>query len=333
MIELFEGVPGSGKSFYAIGERFLPWVQADRRIYVYVDGIYLDRLAYLLGRDQGELERQITIWKTADQVKAELTLVEPNASVLIDESQELFRALHRVDPVLLRWLETHRHIGVHVVLMCQDYRNLAQTVTRLVECTTRFRKLWFLGFANRFQARVRGNPEDLETIRSFTGVYRSTTYAFYDSYASKTVQEQRVANHVWFQPKVLVGVVAGLFVCLVLWLRPWTSLESTARAQTPASVPTAPAKKLLGGPGFAPSKTPEGLVAPPSPAPVIRIQGVLIVEEGPEGERMPRYLLEDGSALTAAQIAGRYGIQVQEVREGAFTRLIGEGLVYESSGH
>jgi hypothetical protein len=46
MIELYEGVPGSGKSYHAICEKFLPWVKQGRRLYIAVDGIYLDRLAF-----------------------------------------------------------------------------------------------------------------------------------------------------------------------------------------------------------------------------------------------------------------------------------------------
>ncbi|MBU6435297.1 MAG: zonular occludens toxin domain-containing protein, partial [Nitrospirae bacterium] len=52
MIEMFEGVPGSGKSYYAVSERLLKWVRAGRRVYVYVDGFYLDRLALFEGTDQ-----------------------------------------------------------------------------------------------------------------------------------------------------------------------------------------------------------------------------------------------------------------------------------------
>ena len=39
MIEMLEGVPGSGKSYYAVSERLLKWVRAGRRVYVYVDGL------------------------------------------------------------------------------------------------------------------------------------------------------------------------------------------------------------------------------------------------------------------------------------------------------
>ena len=49
MIEMLEGVPGSGKSYYAVSERLLKWVRAGRRVYVFVDGFYLDRLALFEG--------------------------------------------------------------------------------------------------------------------------------------------------------------------------------------------------------------------------------------------------------------------------------------------
>jgi len=49
VIELLEGVPGSGKSYYAVSARRLKWVRAGRRVYVYVEGFYLDRLALFEG--------------------------------------------------------------------------------------------------------------------------------------------------------------------------------------------------------------------------------------------------------------------------------------------
>jgi len=66
MIELLEGVPGSGKSYYAVSERLLKWVRAGRRVYVFVDGFYLDRLALFEGVEMAVLEKQITLWMTAE---------------------------------------------------------------------------------------------------------------------------------------------------------------------------------------------------------------------------------------------------------------------------
>lgn len=115
MIEMLEGVPGSGKSYYAVTERLLKWVRAGRRIYAYVDGFYLDRLSLFEGRPLEELERQITLWKSAQEVKDGLVLVEAGSAVLIDEVQTVFRSREKHEPELLRWLETHRHKGIDLV--------------------------------------------------------------------------------------------------------------------------------------------------------------------------------------------------------------------------
>jgi hypothetical protein len=45
-----------------------------------------------------------------------------------------------------------------------------------------------------------------------------------------------------------------------------------------------------------------------------------------------RYLLVSGEILTAAQIAGRYGLSVSEVFENGVMRLIGEGVIYGPAG-
>jgi zona occludens toxin len=126
MIELYEGVPGSGKSYHAICEKFLPWVRQGRRLYIAVDGIYLDRLALFTGIELEQLEQQITIWKDSVEVLQAFQHVEPGSAVIIDEAQTVFRSMQKVEPGLLRWLETHRHYGVDILLMSQDFRQMSQ---------------------------------------------------------------------------------------------------------------------------------------------------------------------------------------------------------------
>ena len=169
MIELYEGVPGSGKSYNCVKDKLLPWVRHGRRLYVYVDGIYLDRLATFEGKDHAELAKQITCWTQSAEVLAGLLTLEPGSAVIIDECQTLFRSQTRVDAEVLRLLEMHRHYGLDLVLMCQDYRQMTQSVTRLVEVTTKFRRLDRVGMSNRYQGFVRGNPEETEVIRKWIG--------------------------------------------------------------------------------------------------------------------------------------------------------------------
>ena len=226
MIELYEGVPGSGKSYHGIAEKFLPWVRQGRRLYIYVDGIYLDRLALFTGIEFPQLERQITVWKDSTEVLSSFPHIEPGSAVIIDEAQTVFRSMQKVDAGLLRWLETHRHYGVDILLMCQDYRQMSLGVTRLIEATIRFRKLSFVGLNRKYQGKVRGNPEDTELIRAFVGTYSPAVYAYYSSYANAAIHEEQRRHSVLKSARVVVGIVAGLFaLALMLW-RPWTSLQS-----------------------------------------------------------------------------------------------------------
>ncbi len=331
MIELYEGVPGSGKSYHGIAEKFLPWVRQGRRLYIYVDGIYLDRLALFTGIDLAHLQRQITVWKDSTEVLSSFPHIEPGSAVIIDEAQTVFRSMQKVDAGLLRWLETHRHYGVDILLMCQDYRQMSQGVTRLIEATIRFRKLSFVGLNTKYQGKVRGNPEDTELIRAFVGAYSPAVYAYYSSYANAAIHEEPRRHSVLKSARVVMGLVAGLFALSLLLWRPWTSLESGVVKAGTAGAPHVGVMTSASGPGaasfgsapLAPAGTGAGLT--------IHIIGGGGMTDPQTDEEVWRYLLESGERLTATEIAGRYGLTVQEVHEKGFTRVIGEGIVYGPS--
>ena len=334
MIELYEGVPGSGKSYHAICEKFLPWVRQGRRLYIAVDGIYLDRLSLFTGIELSALEQQITIWKDSVEVLQAFPHVEPGSAVIIDEAQTVFRSMQKVEPGLLRWLETHRHYGVDILLMSQDFRQMSQGVTRLIEATVKFRKLAFVGLAKKYQGKVRGNPEDNEVIRAFVGTYSPAIYAYYSSYASAAIREEKRSHTVFKSARVAIGVAAGLFaIGLMVW-RPWSSLSASKPGAAAGSTPTptttigAPASglgSLLNPLGMSPS-TP---AIPPPPKRTVRILGGAGMSQNRQGWR---YLLDSGEILTAAQITGRYGLMVSEVYEDGSMRLIGEGVFYGPAG-
>ncbi len=334
MIELYEGVPGSGKSYHAICEKFLPWVKQGRRLYIAVDGIYLDRLSLFTGIELQTLEQQITIWKDSVEVLQAFQHVEPGSAVIIDEAQTVFRSMQKVEPGLLRWLETHRHYGVDILLMSQDFRQMSQGVTRLIEATVKFRKLAFVGLSKKYQGKVRGNPEDHEVIRAFVGTYSPAIYAYYSSYASAAIREEKRSHTVFKSARVAIGIAAGLFaIGLMVW-RPWSSLTSTKPTSgaesnpvstvAAASVPSSSTSLLspLGLPPVTPTTA-------PALKRTVRILGGAGMSQNRQGWR---YLLDSGEILTAAQITGRYGLMVSEVYEDGSMRLIGEGVFYGPAG-
>lgn len=316
MIELFEGVPGAGKSYYAIAERFLVHLRAGRRIYAYIDGIYLDKLALFSGIEPADLEKQITVWRTQEEVLLNLGKVDPMSFVIIDEAQTVFRAMEKVDKSLCRFLETHRHYGVDVLMMCQDYRQMSMSVTRLVEGTIKFRKLAFVGLKNHYQGKVRGNPDDDTEIRKITGKYDPAVYAYYSSYSAATVKEMRLANSVWKSASVLVGLVSLAFALGVFLWRPWTSIAQPAKEAKQGSAKSAAVVKA-------------GEEAPILTSPQIKVW--ITGSGGIKGKYF--YFLSDGQMLTAKEIASKYGLMVREVKEGTYYRLVGEGVEYGSGGN
>jgi zona occludens toxin (predicted ATPase) len=322
MIELLEGVPGSGKSYYAVSERLLKWVRAGRREYVFVEGIYLDRLALFEGVDLAVLEQQITLWKSGEEVKAGLLDVEPGAAVLIDEVQTVFRSRDKTDPALLRWLETHRHRGIDLVLMCQQYGQVTLGVNRLVEATTKFRRLDRFGLKNRYQASVRGNPEELEVIRMFSGKYEPKLYAYYSSYSSATVRETARGGSMLKSPTLLVGglglvVAVGWFV-FGGWLSGAKPVQSAAvsKLSPPPPLPAAPVSQAV-------VTVP---VAVPSTVRPIRIQGGMTTIRGGKVEWL--WVSDEGHLMTEDEIAGESGGTVSSRMVRGVRVLSGTGVMY-----
>jgi zona occludens toxin len=260
--------------------------------------------------------------------------VEPGSAVIIDEAQTVFRSMQKVEPGLLRWLETHRHYGVDILLMSQDFRQLSQGVTRLIEATVKFRKLAFVGLSKKYQGKVRGNPEDNEVIRAFVGTYSPAIYAYYSSYASAAIREEKRSHTVFKSARVAIGIAAGLFAMGLMVWRPWSSLGSTKQGTASGSTPIPATTISAPASGSASLLSPLGtssptLTTPPVPKRPVRILGGAGMSKDRQGWR---YLLDSGEILTAAQITGRYGLLVSEVYEGGSMRLIGEGVFYGPAG-
>lgn len=327
MIELLEGYPGSGKSYYAVAERLLKWVAEGKRIYLYLDGLYLDRLSAFTGMSLETLERQVTNWyPDLDRVKGMPTEVEPGSRVLLDEVQSIFLVRERHEPDLLRWLETHRHYGVDLVLTCQDYRQVTSSVTRLVEVTYKFRRMDRFGLRGRYYCQVRGNPEETEVIRTFTGKYSPKVYAYYySSYAVAGIKESARTESILKSAAVLAGLAGlGYFG--------WVAAYGPYGQAAAQGVPVVQAKKPLGAEGRREMGGGERVhagslgVANENKA-VVRIVGSAGWTQA--GRKGWKYLLGNGEILTAAEIAGRFGVQVTEtLGEDGIMRLRGEGIEY-----
>jgi zona occludens toxin len=328
MITLLEGTPGSGKSYYAVADYLLPWLRAGRRLYVAVDGFYLDRLALFEGRPLPELQKQITLWTDRHAIPSLLLSIEPGSAVCLDEAQTIFRAKEKVPGEILRWLETHRHYGVDLLLMAQDYRQLTSGVTRLVESTIKFRRMERFGMRKRFQGFVRGNPEETDVIRTLIGRYEPKIYAYYSSYATGGITEERRMKTIMSSPLLIIGIL-GLVGALgfISW-GTWFSGTKPSAAQLPP--PPTDAQTVLLTRAESPASTDS--VAPPPSSPSEVIQERLRIEGGIVMNGKAYWVDGQGRILTAEQIAALVGAPVTEQIAHGVPSLVSDRIVWGGEG-
>jgi hypothetical protein len=202
--------------------------------------------------------------------------------------------------------------------MCQQYGQVTLGVNRLVEATTKFRRLDRFGLKNRYQASVRGNPEELEVIRMFTGKYEPKLYAYYSSYSSAMVRESVRGGSILKSPTLIVGMLG--FVVAVGWFA-FGGWLSGAKPAHPASVstlsppPPLPAAKVA----------PQSVVVPSAVRPV-RIQGGMTTIR--DGEVVWLWVSDEGQVMTEDEIAGESGGTVSSRLVRGVRVLSGTGVIY-----
>ena len=324
MIEVLEGVPGSGKSYYAVTEKFLPWLRQKRRVYIYVEGIYLDRLAHFEGQTVENLAKQITVWRTVEEVRVGLLACDPGSAILIDESQTVFRSKEKVSAEILRMLETHRHRGLDIVMMCQQYGQMTLGVIRLVEVTTKFRRLDRFGLKNRYQAHVRGNPEETEVIRMFSGKYHPKNYSYYSSYSVAAIRETRRTGSIMRSPMIILGMVgllgAGAWFSQGQWLTPQQDVKAQqAKKAEPVKLPPPPGLPVESLAVLLPA------IEAPAVQP-IRVQGGILTEWN--GITQWVYVTEKGRMMTSDEIAQESGGIVNARMVLGIRELNGSGVIW-----
>lgn len=265
----------------------------------------------------------MTCWVTKDDVLEGLLTVEPGAAVLIDEAQTIFRSKEKLSPELLRWLETHRHRGNDVVLMVQAAAQCTLGVLRLVEVTTKFRRLDRFGLKGRYQAMVRGNPEETETIRMYTGKYHPTVYAYYSSYSNAAVREQARTGSIFKSPTVVMGVlglcVAGVWFAGGRWLSGGPVVAASRSPVMAIEIPRAPLRASASE--MIPVSDPDDMVPDP-----VRIVGGMEFDE--DEEHSWRWISDTGEIFTEEELLVRTNFHVESVWVHGTRRVQGRGVIW-----
>lgn len=218
MIYLITGVPGSGKTLYAVSTlvqkllaQKLRHRGKDLQRRLVVDGVPdlvlpHELMAPLVEDDKGVLTCEgqgLTNW---------YSWVKPGDVILVDEVQRYWRprGLGTKPPDMIKHLETHRHLGVDFVVITQNPMLIDQNVRRLVGRHQHVRRLFGLARAAIYDWD--GCSVDVHRTKSATmslWSYPKSAYSLYKSSELHTKQKQKIPP--WLVVPVL-ALIGGLVV-------------------------------------------------------------------------------------------------------------------------
>ena len=166
---------------------------------------------------------------------------------------------------------------------------------------------------------MRGNPEELEVIRMFSGKYEPKLYAYYSSYASASVRETVRGGSMLKSPTLIIGAL-GLVVAIA-WFAfgGWLSGVKPGPAVTIATIPASPSL-----PSVQASQPVAGV--PVMAVHPIRIQGGMTTKQG--GETVWLWVSDEGRLMTEDEIAGESGGTVSSRLVRGVRVLSGTGVRY-----
>jgi len=250
MIYLITGVPGSGKTLYAVSTlvqtllaekvKAKDGTQKDRRLCV--DGIADLAIPHEMMAERPEFDG-VALAKGSVVESPEgnglwnwFEWCKPGDIILVDEVQRFWRprGMGTKPPPEISMLETHRHLGVDFVIITQNPMLIDQNVRRLVGRHQNIRRLF--GMARAIVYDWDSCAADVTRTKTATSTlwnYPKNAYKLYTSSVLHLKQKQKIP--LWLAVPVL-AVAAGLAVAP-------SALGVMSGAMTGKGVASKPAEK------------------------------------------------------------------------------------------
>lgn len=221
MIYLITGIPGSGKTLYAVSTLIQllmkdQFVKEDGEIIkrrLVVDGIPALALSHEFLSKTVVTEKSITVEDGGSGVGNWWEWCQPGDVIVVDECQRIWRprAMGAKPPQMVTELEMHRHRGVDFVIITQSPMLIDQNVRRLVGRHQHVRRLF--GMKRALIYDWDGCQADVHRVSSATKTmwsYPKDAFKLYKSAELHTKQKQKFP--VWALLPVVAllgGVIVG----------------------------------------------------------------------------------------------------------------------------
>ncbi len=264
MLTLITGTPGAGKTLYAVSEiaRGVPGSTIEQ------NGVAVPRR--LLSNVKDLLVEHEHI--TAENLNNWHEWCQPGDVILFDEVQEVWRprALGKEVPPAIAALETHRHMGVDIILVTQHPMLLDSNIRRLVNQHLHVRRI-ANGFSFVYEWDHCSNISTLKTaLQSKVWRYPKDVFALYKSAQLHTKPVSRIPRLAYIG---ILAVICLGFAGHYAYGRITTRFDKPDLAQ---SQPLPSANELAKAPGQTPSeeKAAGKVAGLPAPAAAASAQSV-----------------------------------------------------------
>lgn len=190
---IITGVPGTGKTLYAIQKYIIPHLQKGGIVYTNIDGLIASRIAIFYDIDVFICEENLRILNNPDYFYKEIC---QNAMVVIDEAQNLFSnrdLTSATNKDCILYLNQHRHYGHKVIFVTPHVDLVDAGIRRIVEFTYKNKSFSALGSSKVVRCAVFDQCNVLKpAIQFFTWKHDTKIYECYSSYFSDGTTETKV---------------------------------------------------------------------------------------------------------------------------------------------
>ncbi len=226
-IHFNEGLPRSGKSYSAVKDYILPALEKGRMVYAHIDGLNHEVIAAMVGVTVERCREQL-ISLSAEDLREIWTKVTNDSLVVVDEVQNYFpHGREKLRPEMMKFITEHGHLGLDILLMGQDMKDVHAVWRRRVTQKVFFLKMEGVGAAGRYQWKCykATAPEKWQLVKQspmLGDVYEPKYFPCYSSFdpatenTSGTFHDKRAVlwNSSMFKVWVPAALVAG---CVGAW--------------------------------------------------------------------------------------------------------------------
>lgn len=199
MIVFHEGLPGSGKSYEACVMHIIPALKAGRDVLTNINGINHQKFSDITGIPLPVIKKMLVCISNSncedeeqrlELVKADLlALTKKDSLVVIDEIQDIHPTKRQpLSPEWSKYIASHRHEGLDIVLMGQDKRDVHPIWRRRIQRLITFNKLQAIGADNsyRWVCFEATSPEKFKEVSKGIRRYDSQYFGLYLSHTQGT---------------------------------------------------------------------------------------------------------------------------------------------------